>query len=147
MNKIREGELLYVKRSLIPHANMGLFAIADIKKGYILCEYAGVEVGVNEYRKNPTGYGVQISKHVIIDGYRSGGYGRYANTCKKSDIENGHCIKNNVRYSVHYVDGVARVNLKALCNIKADSEIYASYGRGFWVPDQKTLNAGQDLCI
>jgi len=136
MNKIKEGEFLYLERSLIPYAGMGLFASVDIKKGGIICEYVGVEVSVNEYRKEPTGYGVQISRNVIIDGYRSGGYGRYANNCRKSDRENCYCIKNNAKYSIHYEEGVAKVNLKALCNIKANSEVYVSYGKGFWAPDR-----------
>ena len=58
---------LRVTQSNIPNAGLGLFATKQFRKGQKVADYGGQIVSTASYRENPSGYGIQINRAVILD--------------------------------------------------------------------------------
>jgi hypothetical protein len=118
---------LKVAKSNIPGAGKGLFTLKDIKKGAKIIEYTGNRTNEAEFKKNPSDYGLLFKKDDIIDA-TSAQYStvaRYANMCRSKNK-----CSNNAKYTRNYQTNKAHIT--ATKNIKANSEIFVSYGRSFF---------------
>lgn len=123
--------LLYLKKSTIPGAGLGLFTDDPIAKGKKIVEYLGeiVSWAVCEKRaiENKGGYVFHINDNYCIDGYDyTEEYARYANDAAGLVRVKG--IKNNSNYQ----EFGKRVFIVSTRNIKPGEEIFVSYGRGYW---------------
>lgn len=110
-----------VQRSRIASAGDGLFACVPFRKGDAICQYAGRLLRAADLPADRT-YVVQVNGDHFIDGAQDGGVARYAN--------DAGATHNNARLAVDRVR--KRVILRATRNIAAGSEIYVSYGKGYW---------------
>jgi len=122
---------LVVKKSSIPGAGKGLFTKRDIKKGERIVEYIGEIITEKELDKRAEkdiyGYAFFVSKKICIDAYYTPNeLARYANDAKGLTRIKG--INNNACYEVWKNRGW----IKAEKNIKANSEIFVSYGAEYW---------------
>lgn len=134
--------MLKVKKSTLPGAGKGLFTLNDIKKGQIVCEYEGEQITWAETEKRNEkgigGYVYYISQKVCIDAWHyKKTFGRYANDAAGLTRIQG--VRNNSVY--HEVKN--KVYIKATRNIAAGSEIFVSYGRGYWNIMKKELEEGK----
>jgi SET domain-containing protein len=115
---------LEVKKSLIPVAGLGLFAVRPFAKGETICEYMGDKITVAAYDKkyandNMGSYGMQLDATYVLDAAKtSSGVARYA--CDY----HGSGKKPNAEYVIQG----SRIFILALKNIKAGDEILADYG-------------------
>ena len=124
-------EGLKVTQSNIPNAGLGLFATKQFRKGQKVADYGGQIVSTASYRENPSGYGIQINRAVILDAKSTqSGLGRYANNCRKRDKQRNHCNGNNAKIVVNTRSRTA--TLRATKAIHAGQEVLTSgYGRAF----------------
>ena len=122
---------LGVKTSAIPNAGSGLFTFVDIPSDKIICKYDGTIIDKDDYKDN--GYGVGIPRGKVVDGASTqSSIGRYSNCCKPSDKNNKHCKGNNAKFSISTRNDITNINIKSTKRIPAGSEIFVSYGRGFF---------------
>ena len=120
---------LGIKPSNIPNAGSGLFTYIDIPPKTIICKYEGTTIDRADY--NNSGYAVDIPKGRVIDGSSTqSSIGRYANNCRPSD--KAHCKCNNAKFAISTRAGITTINIKSTKFIKAGSEIFVAYGRGYW---------------
>lgn len=114
-----------VRKSGIPKAGLGLFALKTFKKGDKVVEYKGERLTVDEYDRRyhheaMGSYGIQLDeKHVLDARKTTSGLGRYA--CDY----HGSRKQPNVEY---LIDGDDRIWLTATRTIKPGDEILADYG-------------------
>jgi SET domain-containing protein len=124
--------MLVIKKSKIPGAGKGLFTTTSIKKGEIVVEYKGKKTTWKEcLKKGETGeyssYVFYVTKNNCVDSEDTlDALGRYANDARGRTRIKG--IKNNSEYSV--IKGVPYII--ATRDIPAKSEVYVSYGDGYW---------------
>jgi uncharacterized protein len=120
---------LYVKKSTIPNAGMGLFTKKFIPKGTRIVEYKGRRSTWNEVKDEDgkNGYIFYINRNNVIDGlpYKSA-LARYAN-----DARGLVKIKGLLNNSDYIVDGV-RAYIESKKDIPAGSEIFVDYGKDYW---------------
>jgi hypothetical protein len=119
---------LRIKKSTIPDAGMGLFAIDPMdsehkiifKRNDTIALYKGEIIDkdelINRYSNKTPPYAIGINKNRFEDGASVRGVGSIANT------KAGH---NNATISVH--NGYAKI--KATKNIYNEDEIFLSYGK------------------
>lgn len=120
----------YLATSHIPNSGKGLFTAVPIKKGTIVAKYSGNVVDKDEYEKNDTGYGVELSDGKILDASSTQHeLGRYANDCRAMNRRAKHCKGNN---AILYENRRKKVSVEATKNIPANSEIFVSYGATYW---------------
>lgn len=135
-----------VKKSGIPNAGMGLFALREFKgpkqnktskiPGETIIEYKG-EIICAEKDPFPAKsmYKLQVNKNWWIDAndIKKSNLARYANTCTKEDIKSGFCKGNNATISISYPKNAKRpiANLKAVKKINPGDEIFVAYGTSF----------------
>jgi uncharacterized protein len=123
--------MLHVKKSTLPGAGKGLFTDKDIKKGEIVCEYEGEKItwkdAIERNDHHKGGYVFYISAKKCIDAYTyKNTFGRYANDAAGVNRVDG--LRNNSVYDIIK----DKVFIRATRNIKANSEIFVSYGRAYW---------------
>ena len=124
---------LSLKQSKIPVAGKGLFTTKTIAKNKNIARYTGDIKTVADYNANQSGYAVAISKNRIIDAASTqSGLARYANDCRAPNRKAGQCKGSNSRFVVNYNGGKTTIWLRATKKIPANSEIYVSYGVGYW---------------
>ena len=120
---------LYLKKSNLPGAGLGLFTRVDIAKGTRIVEYKG-RIQPWKDVKDQDGYNPYIFKvnsRIAINGlnYKKS-FGRYANDAKGFERVKG--LRNNADYEVEN----NRCYLDAIRNIKKGEEILVEYGGNFW---------------
>ena len=124
---------LGLRPSSIPRSGSGLFTYVDIPANKNICEYKGDNISSAEYTATDSGYGIIIPHGRVIDGKSTqSSLGRYANDCRPANKRAGVCSGNNARYSINTRNGVSTVNVKSIKRIPAGSEIFVSYGAGYW---------------
>lgn len=120
---------LYVKRSRLPGAGMGLFTRVEIKKGDRIIEYAGRRRKWKDVKHldGHNGYLLRLNRTTAIDArpLRSG-KGRYANDALGLARVAG--LRNNAEYLIYG----NRVYIEAIRNIRKGEEILVGYGEAFW---------------
>ena len=125
---------LQIKPSRLPNAGKGLFTKTPIKKGQRIVEYKG-RIRLWKEVKHLDGYNgylLRLSRTLAIDAepLRSG-KGRYANDAMGLTRVRG--LRNNAEYLI-YGD---QCFIEATRNINAGEEVFVSYGRAFWLLQQK----------
>ena len=122
---------LVLKPSQIPDSGTGLFTAVQIPKNKNIAKYTGQVKSQEEYNANPSGYAIAISRGRVIDAASTqDGIARYSNDCRTKNKKSGHCSGNNARFVVNHRNDT--VWLRSTKNIPAGSEIFVSYGSGYW---------------
>ncbi|MFT3902341.1 MAG: SET domain-containing protein [Niabella sp.] len=128
---------LKVKTSLIPNAGKGLFTTVDIPKGSLIVAYEGRRCAWKEVEDdfdNP--YIYHIDDENVIDASKDlRSFGRYANDAAGLTRVKG--LGNNAEY---YEEGLT-VFIRAKKDIPAGSEIFVSYGSGYWKQTRENIKA------
>lgn len=125
---------LLVKKSSIPNAGDGLYALKEFKQGEFIADYKG-EVLTKVQRDERYGrtqqdlapYAFQASQNKIIDSACHRYIGAYANS------KPNH---NNATFSVHQ----GKVKIKATKKIKVGDEVFLSYGASYFTHGQGTTH-------
>jgi len=120
---------LYVKRSTLKGAGMGLFTKKPITKGSKIVEYKGKISrwkDVND-RNGLNGYIYYVNRNHVIDAWSyKKALARYANDARGPIRTTG--VSNNSKYDT---EGL-KVYIYAVKNIPAGSEILVGYGKEYW---------------
>lgn len=129
---------LEIKPSGIPGAGQGLFTKTDVAKGTRIVEYKGTVKTWDEVRHDATnGYIYFLKPDYVIDGRdHPKSLARYANDA--AGLVRAKDKGNNARFEA---DGL-RVFLVATKDIKADEEIFVSYGKKYWETVRKNNQTG-----
>lgn len=120
---------LFIKKSTIPNAGMGLFTKKAIAKGTRIIEYTGKRTKWKEVKDEhgKNGYIFYINRNNVIDALRSKkSYARYAN-----DARGLVRIKGLLNNSDYVVDGL-KAFIEAKRDIPAGGEILVDYGKDYW---------------
>ena len=129
-------DFLFLKRSHIPKAGIGLFSRTDIPKGKLIVEYKGRLVFWQEVKQedgyNP--YLFRLNREYAIDGrpYKKS-LGRYANDARGFNRIIG--MRNNAEYVVKK----NRCFIASLRKIYKGEEILVPYGKAYWDLMKKIL--------
>ena len=128
-----------IKNSTIPGAGKGLYSTSVIKKHELMHKkagyYGGKVVSAAVYKNSKNTYGVSLSGHKgIMDGASTqSGLLRRANTKKHGQGgNNAKLIRVNQTAS-----RAERIGAQATKRIPAGSEIFMSYGAGYWSDKKK----------
>jgi hypothetical protein len=132
-----EEEKLYISKSTIPEAGRGLFTSIDRRPGDYICKYEGNYI---RFKKNESmealdfggDYVLQLNKTTFIDASDpNSGPGRFANNCRKSNINKTLRVKGN---NSHFTSNskTKQAYIKATKFIPANSEIFVAYGNKYW---------------
>jgi len=120
---------LFLKKSQLPNAGLGLFTKTDIPKGTRITEYKGKLKPWKEVKHedghNP--YIFKLNTRLAIDAKNYlKSFGRYANDA--GGIRKKRGLRNNADYIVEgkrcYIDSIRK--------IKKGEEIFVEYGGNFW---------------
>lgn len=120
---------LYVKKSGIPNAGLGLFTKKAIPKGTRIVEYKGRRSTWKEVKDEDgkNGYIFYINRNNVIDALpRKSALARYANDARGLVKKTG--IFNNSDY---VVDGL-KAYIESKKPIAAGGEIFVDYGKDYW---------------
>lgn len=120
---------LYIKRSQIRHAGLGLFTKIKIPSGACIVEYKGrMEKWVDiKQEDGHNGYLLRVNRSWAINAkpYKKA-LGRFANDAR--GIQRNEKLNNNAEY---LLEG-NRCFIYAVRAILPNSEILVSYGTGYW---------------
>jgi len=122
---------LFIRKSAIPGAGMGLFTDKPIAKDAKVIEYRGEIIGYNEYRRRARNekdhYLFFVRQNLCIDALHTPQYkARYANDAAGLTRVKG--LRNNCDYII-FGDRCFIVASRA---IKAGEEIFVNYTRSYW---------------
>lgn len=123
--------MLYLKKSTIPNAGLGLFTDKAIKKGDTVIEYTGEIVtwpeALKRDKKGKGGYVFHITDKHCIDAYPvPDALAKYANDARGFSRVKGK--KNNSVYETRKKQAF----IVATRNIDAGEEIFVWYGADYW---------------
>ncbi|CAF0872161.1 unnamed protein product [Didymodactylos carnosus] len=104
---------------------LGLRSAMDLPKGAFLCEYVGEIITNDEflnrmnskYLNDQHHYTMKLSQNLVIDAYRMGNIARFAN----------HSCQPNCEFQKWTVDGLQRMCMFTLRNIKKNEELTYDY--------------------
>ena len=126
----KESQYLYIKDSQILGAGKGLFTAIDIFKDEVISIFKGKILTNSEAKqralKGEDGYFVQMLDGSIMDSKEVKCFAKYAND---ADGKKKSKFKCN---SIISLDDRSRVCIVAVRNIKANEEIFCSYGKAYW---------------
>ena len=126
----KESEYLYLDKSSIRGAGKGLFTSIPIYKNEIISLFKGKilsnEEAARRAKKNLDGYFVSMLDGTIMDSKDVNCIAKYANDAEGLETRNA---KNNSHITV---DEEGNVCLVAIRNIRANEEIFCSYGKKYW---------------
>jgi uncharacterized protein len=132
-NKINllEKEYLYISISQIASSGNGLFTSIAIYKDEIIAIYKGkiltATEAMHKAAANKDAYFINLIDGTIMDSIASKCFAKFANDAS-GFYENE--FKNNAKISL---DQNGNVCLIAIKNIKAEDEIFCSYGKRYWI--------------
>ncbi|MFN8153886.1 MAG: SET domain-containing protein-lysine N-methyltransferase [Bacteroidia bacterium] len=140
------SKVVKVKKSQLPKAGNGLYALKEFRRGDIVCEYEGEIVTWAECERRSDqgyeGYVFFFSKNRCVDAYFTPwAFGRYANDARGIGRVAG--LRNNAVYEEKVRNGEKRVFIVATMTIKPGQEIFVHYGDDYW----RYLNATRDLFL
>jgi SET domain-containing protein len=131
---------LFLKKSQLPNAGLGLFTKKEIPKGTRITEYKGRLRPWKEV-KHEDGYNsyiFRLNTRLAIDAKNYlKSFGRYANDA--GGVQKLKGLRNNADY---VVEG-NKCYLDAIRTIKKGEEIFVEYGGNFWKLNQK-INAEKE---
>ena len=124
---------LYLKKSAIPGAGTGLFTSKSIPAKTKIANYTGTVKSQAENDVKPSGYALGIPHGKVLDAASTqSGLARYANDCRASNKRAKQCKGSNSKFSTSTRGGVTRVWLTSTKLIRANTEIFVSYGKAYW---------------
>lgn len=140
------SKVVKVKKSQLPKAGNGLYALKEYRRGDIVCEYEGEIVTWAECERRSDqgyeGYVFFFSKNRCVDAYFTPwAFGRYANDARGIGRVKG--LRNNAVYETKVRNGEKRVFIVASMTIQPGQEIFVHYGDDYW----RYLNATRDLFL
>jgi hypothetical protein len=114
------SKVVKIKKSQLPKAGNGLYALKEFRRGDIVCEYEGEVVTWAECEKRSDdgheGYVFFFSKNRCIDAYFTPwAFGRYANDARGIGRVAG--LRNNAQYEIKMRNGEKRVFIVATMTI------------------------------
>lgn len=125
-----EEEYLYIQESQIPNSGKGLFTAIKIYKDEVISQFKGNILTDSEAetiaKSGNDQYFINLLDGSILDSNTVECFAKYANDA--SGFSNSE-FKNNATITL---DDEANVCLIALKNIKAQEEIFCSYGKSYW---------------
>lgn len=129
------SQVVKVKKSQLPKAGNGLFALKAFRRGDIVCEYEGEIVTWAECERRSDegheGYVFFFSKNRCVDAYFTPwAFGRYANDARGIGRVEG--LRNNAQYEIKTRNGEKRVFIVATMSIQPGEEIFVHYGDDYW---------------
>jgi SET domain-containing protein len=120
---------LYLKKSKLPGAGLGLFTRTDIPKGKIIVEYKGrlVSWPKVKHTDGKNVYLFKLNSKLAIDGrpYKKT-FGRYANDARGINKIIG--LRNNSEYLVKK----NKCFISSIRKIHKGEEILVPYGKAYW---------------
>jgi SET domain-containing protein len=134
---------LYIKKSTIPNAGMGLFTKKAIAKGTRIIEYTGKRTKWKDVKDEDgkNGYIFYINRNHVIDALRTKkALARYANDARGLVRIKG--LLNNADY---VVDGL-KAFIETKRDIPAGGEILVDYGKDYWkvIRENMKLHADEE---
>ena len=121
---------LEIKRSAIPDAGDGLFALKRFRRGDPIATFGGQVVSTSAYEESPSVYGIHLNGTLVLDSASTqAGLARYANNCTTTDRRANSCPGNNARIVVNARTRTAR--LEATKTIEIGQEVFAAYGSSY----------------
>ena len=100
-----------------------------------IADYTGVIKTQAQNDVKPSGYALAIPHGKVLDAASTqSGLARYANDCRAKNKRAGQCQckGSNARFGTLTRGGVTRVWLTSTKMIRANSEIFVSYGKEYW---------------
>ena len=132
---------LYIKKSKIPNAGMGLFTKKPIAKGTRIIEYTGKRAKWKDVKDEDgkNGYIFYINRNHVIDALPTKkAYARYAN-----DARGLVRIKGLLNNSDYIVDGL-KAYIESKKDIPAGGEILVDYGKDYWKVIRENIKLRQE---
>jgi SET domain-containing protein len=125
-----EEDYLYIQKSQISDAGMGLFTAIDIFKDEIISIFKGEVLSQKQAKirvlKKEDKYFMNLPNGLVFDTSLTDCFAKYANDAEgfsKSDFTNNSIIK---------LEGTNKICLVAKRKIKAGEEIFCAYGKKYW---------------
>ncbi|MES2430270.1 MAG: SET domain-containing protein-lysine N-methyltransferase [Bacteroidota bacterium] len=129
---------LFIKRSSLPKAGLGLYTKKFIPKGAFIAEYKGKIRTWKEvnFLHCDNRYIFYVNRNKVIDalGYKKS-FARYTN-----DAEGLKKIKG-ITNNADFIDDNGRIYIEATKDILPGQEIFVSYGKEYW----KTIKQNGEL--
>jgi SET domain-containing protein len=127
--KIKHPDFITIKKSSIPGAGLGVFAVQAIKKGKRLGEYSGEQLNLGQFlKKKNTDYCFEINRKnkppFYIDGKFRGSWHSKVNGAKTNTEKKKI---NVVTYQYNQ-----KIYFKTVKNIKKGQELLIDYGESYW---------------
>lgn len=136
---VHDSRIVNVKKSTLPNAGLGLFALHDLKKGSHVAFYHGREIDdkeIHEIKEEERCYILQISRTVFVNAKEMNScFGRFANTLTRQNKVDFPTLSINAKFMCNNKNNTARI--VATKNIPKGSEIFLSYGPRYWIRDSK----------
>ena len=125
-----ESEYLYKRQSQIPNSGEGLFTAIDIYKDETIAIFKGeiltdIQVKKRAQEGNDK-YFINMLDGSIMDSMNIKCFAKYANDA--AGLTNSS-FKNNAKITLDENDNVC---IRAIKNIKANEELFCSYGKRYW---------------
>jgi len=126
---------LQIKKSHIPKAGLGLYALKEFNRGDVITPYGGELITTRDPNLGGD-YMLELKKgppRVLIDGspkVSNKSTGGYSNSCKPPDKRAGYCNGQNAHFEINRRTKTA--NIVATKKIKPKEEIYSTYGAEYW---------------
>ena len=125
-----ESDYLYKSQSQIPNSGIGLFTVIDIYKEETIAIFKGEILTDSEAKiraeAGNDGYFINLLDGSIMDSKNVECFAKYANDAEGFSASN---FKNNARITL---DLNGNVCIEALRNIRANEELFCSYGKAYW---------------
>lgn len=125
-----ESDYLYKSPSQIPNAGDGLFTVIDIYKDETIAIFKGEILSDLEAelraKAGKDAYFINLLDGSIMDSQNVECFAKYANDAEGLVPSE---FKNNARITLDLNNHVC---IEALRNIKANEELFCSYGKGYW---------------
>ena len=128
---------LRVKKSNIPDAQMGLYAVKNFRRNELIDEYKGsiIEGPAHQIEDNKD-YIISLNNNYHIDGENpNSSFARFINDGRRIG-------RANTKFTADHRN--KKINVRAKTNIRADKkhpkELYISYGRDYWHRWQQAVN-------
>ena len=133
-----EKDYLYIKRSGITNAGKGLFSSIPVYKNEIVAVYRGEILSKSEAtsraKKGLDAFFIIMPTGSVLDSNNTVCFAKFANDALGFSASK---FKNN---STIVLDSKNQICLVAIQKIKANQEIFCSYGKAYWNNFNKNSN-------
>jgi uncharacterized protein len=124
-----ESDFLYTQVSQIPNAGLGLFTAIKLYKDEEIAIFEGETLSQKEADKRAKNledqYFISLLNGKILDSKHVDCFAKFANDATSDTVP----FKNNAKITLNEVGKVCLIATKT---IKANDEIFCSYGKAYW---------------